>query len=373
MAQDLYHPGLKGVIAGETEICRIDGGLQYRGYCLHDLAEEASFLEVAHLLLFEELPDEEQFADFLSVITEEQQLPPAIAQLYEQIPVHNSSLEVLRTGIGLLNLHDPQPFENLLQSGHSQTIRLLARVPLLIAAWHRIRQGLPLLEPRADLSYIANIYYVITGQVPCSLYERALEVAFITAAEHEFNPSSYVARIVGSVRGNQYSPVLAALDTFIGSAHGGGDERPLDILAAVGQPDHAEEWVSEQPADRPLPGFGHPVYRDYDPRAAIIEVECERLARACGRTDLEQLADAVERAVWQQRRLPPNIDWSLARLFTYLELDRDLFRPLFAASRLLGWSAHAVEQCESAEPIRPRARYRGAEDCEFESMRRRSD
>ncbi|WP_437187215.1 citrate/2-methylcitrate synthase [Planctomicrobium sp. SH668] len=373
MAHELYHPGLRGVIAGETEICRIDGGLQYRGYCLHDLAEDASFLEVAHLLLFEELPGEEQFADFVSIIAEEQNLPSMIQQVYEQIPVHNSSLEVLRTGISLLNLTDSQPHESLLQAGHSQTIRLLARVPLLIAAWHRIRSGLPLIEPKPELSYIANVYYVITGRVPSALYERALERVFIVAAEHEFSPSSFVARVVGSVRSNQYSPILAALDAFTGNEHGGGDDRPLDVLQEIGDPENAVEWLETQPVESSIPGFGHSVYLEYDPRAAILEVECERLARACGRNDLEQLADAVERAMWTSRRIPPNVDWPLARLFTYLELDRDLFRPLFAAARLVGWSSHAVEQCESDAVIRPRARYRGAVDCPFEAMRHRSE
>jgi citrate synthase len=372
MAHELYHPGLRGVIAGETEICRIEGGLQYRGYCLHDLAEEASFLEVAHLLIFDELPDEELFADFVSLIAEEQYIPDIIRQVYEMLPVHNPPLEVLRTGISLLQLVDAEPQENLLHAGHSQTIRLLARVPLLIAAWHRIQHGLPLLEPRSDLSYIANIYYTITGRVPCSLYERALEVAFIVAAEHEFTPSSFVSRIVGSVRSNQYNAILAALDAFSGTEHGGGDDRPLDILQEIGTPDQAEAWLSEQSPEEPIPGFGHPVYADYDPRASILEVECERLALACGRSDLELLADAAERAIWTNRRLPPNVDWPLARLFTYLELDRDLFRPLFASARLVGWSAHAFEQCESTEMIRPRARYRGATDCPFEPMRRRS-
>jgi citrate synthase len=373
MAQDMYHPGLKGVIAGETEICRLERGIQYRGYCLHELAEGASFLEVAYLLLFEELPSEEQYADFLSIITEEQQLPPIIEHLYERVPVHNSPLEVLRTGITLLNLFDPQPNENLLHSGHMQTVRLLARVPLLVGAWHRQRRGLPVLDPKPELSFIANVYYVITGRVPSALYERALEVAFIVAAEQEFTPSSYVARIVGSLRSSQYGPVLAALDAFIGTAHGGGDDRPLDVLDRVRTPERAEEWIEALSEREPIPGFGHPVFEEYDSRAAIIENECERLAQACGRTDLEQLASAIEVAVWQHRRIPPNVDWPLARLFTYLELDRDLFRTLFACSRLVGWSAHAVEQCEANETIRPRARYRGAEDCPFEPMRSRAD
>jgi citrate synthase len=360
------------VIAGETEICRLDGGVQYRGYCLHELAEGASFLEVAYLLLFEELPGEEQFADFLSIISEEQVLPSIVESVYQQLPVHNPPLEVLRVGIGLLSLCDPQPHETLLHSGHAQTIRLLARVPLLIGAWHRLRQGLPVLSPRSDLSYVGNLYYALTGRAPNALYERALDVALIVAAEHEFNPSSYVARIVGSVRANQYGPVLAALDTFIGTSHGGGDDRPLDVLQEVGHPDHAADWVHRYPAHESIPGFGHRVFDDYDPRATILEAECDRLARACARLDLEQLADAIERAVWQQRQLPPNVDWPLARLLSYLELDRDLFRSVFVTARLVGWSAHALEQCETSEVIRPRARYRGAEDCRFEPMRLRS-
>lgn len=373
MTQEMYHPGLRGVIAGETEICRLDGGIQYRGYCLDDLCEGASFLEVAYLLLFEELPSEEQFADFLGIIAEEQQLPPIIEHVYERIPVHNSTLDVLRTGVSLLNLFDPQPNETLLCSGHMQTVRLLARVPLLIAAWHRQRRGEPLLTPKSELSFIANVYYVITGNVPSALYERALEVAFIVAAEHEFNPSSYVARIVGSTRGSQYGPVLAALDAFIGSAHGGGDDRPLDILDWVRTPERADEWI-ETLSDRELiPGFGHPVFEECDPRTLIVEAECERLSQACGRQDMERLAQSIERAVWQRRKLPANVDWPLARLFTYLELDRDLFRPLYACARIVGWSAHAVEQCEANEVIRPRARYRGAEDCPFEPMRFRGD
>ena len=371
MTQEIYHPGLRGVIAGETEICRLDGGVQYRGYCLHDLAEGASFLEVAHLLLFDELPGEEQFADFLSVIAEEQQLPPIVREVYEQIPVHNHPLEVLRTGIGLLNLCDPNPHDSLLLSGHAQTIRLLARIPMLIAAWHRLQRGEELLEPRGDLSFIGNVYYLATGRAPNSLYERALEIAFIVAAEHELTPSSFVARIVGSVRASQYGPVLAALDTFIGNRHGGGDDRPLDVLQMVGNPERAEEWVESYPNCDPIPGFGHPVYDQYDPRAMILEAECERLAQVCQRKDLETLADAIERAVWQHRQIPPNIDWAWARLFAYLELDRDLFRPFFVAARVVGWGAHALEQCETNQIIRPRARYRGAEDCPFEPMRSR--
>lgn len=373
MPQEFYHPGLRGVIAGETEICRLDDGVQYRGYCLHDLAESATFLEVAYLLLFDDLPSEEQFADFLSIIAEEQTLPDVIEDVYSRLPVHIPPLEVLRTGIGLLSHFDPQSSEMLLRSGHEQTIRLLAKIPLLLGAWHRIRSGQRPLKPKAELSFIANTYYVITGEVPCSLFERALDVAFITCAEHEFNPSTYVARIVGSTRSSQYGPVLAALESFTGNSHGGGDDHPLDVLNDVGHPDNSEEWMEKLSADDRIPGFGHPVYKECDPRSSILEAECERLAFACKRGDMETLADAIERTVWKERKLPPNIDWPLCRLLSYLGIERDLFRSLFATARMIGWSAHAVEQCETNEVIRPRARYRGAEDCRFESLRHRSD
>lgn len=373
MTHEIYHPGLRGVIAGETEICCLDGGVQYRGYCLHELAEGATFLEVVYLLLFDELPSEEQFADFLGVLHDEQQLPEIIHEVFDRLPVHVTPLEVLRTAIGLLSHFDPQSAEPLLATGHSQTIRMLSRLPLIIGAWHRSRLGQSALQPRQELSFIGNLYYLLTGQTPTVLVERALDIALMVCAEHEFNPSSYVARIVSSTRTNQYGPVLAALESFIGTSHGGGDDHPLDVLDAVGTPDAVDSWLESLRPDEIPPGFGHPVYKDYDPRATILEAECERIAVAHGRTDLEQLADAIERGVWTHFKVPPNIDWPLARLFSYLGFERDLFRSIFAVARIIGWSAHAVEQCESQEVIRPRARYRGATDRTFEPLRIRTD
>lgn len=373
MSQEIYHPGLRGVIAGETEICRIDGGIQYRGYCLHDLAESATFLEVAFLLLYDELPSEEQYADFLSILAEEQEIPESITDLYASLPVHVTPLQALRLGIGLVASFDPNTGENLATAGHDQTVRLLAKIPLLLGAWQQVRLGQQPRQPKPELSYIANFYYCLTGEVPCALFERALEVALIVCAEHEFNPSTYVSRIVGSTRSSQFGPILAALETFIGSTHGGGDDHPLDVLSEVGSADAAEDWIEKVPRHESIPGFGHPVYQECDPRSSILEIECERLATACQRTDMELLADAIERAIWQDRKLPSNVDWSLCRLLSYLGIEREMFRCVFAAARIVGWSAHALEQCETNEVIRPRARYRGAEDCHFESLRHRSD
>lgn len=369
MEVERFFPGLRGVVAGETEICRIDGGLQYRGYCIHDLSESSGFLEVAYLLLFDELPSEDYFVDFLSILTDEQSLPPIVVKVFDELPAHTSPLHALRTGISLLSHFDPQPQEELMHAGPDQILRIMARIPLLLGAWHRLRSGDPVLDVRSDLSYVGNVFYLIHGKAPSALQERALEIALICAMEHEFTPSSFTARCIGSTRANMYGAILGALEAFIGFRHGGGDDSSIDVLDTVGSPANAEEWAANLTEHDAVPGFGHVIYRECDPRAAVLELVASQLAHGCGRNDMEELADAIERAIWQQRRQPPNIDWPWCRIMSFLGFPRDLFRPLFVVARLIGWGAHTLEQCESNEVIRPRARYRGAEDCHYEPMR----
>jgi citrate synthase len=369
MALELFHPGLRGVVAGETEISRLDGGLQYRGYCIHDLAAQSSFLEVAYLLLHEELPTAEELADFHSILVEESQLPDVVVPVFEQLPLHTSAAEALRTGISLIAQHDPQPQDGVVDSAVVKSLRLLARVPLLIATWQRLRTDLPAAAIDPDLSYAANLLLLLTGVPPTLLQERALDAALIVAAEHEFNPSTYTARVVASTHADLYSVVIAALGTLLGPRHGGGNDRILDVLAEAESAGAADDWVRALPEDgEAVPGFGHPVYQDGDPRALILEPWCRELAESRGRLDLEQIADAVERAVWEQRRLPPNLDWPLVRLLHYLNLPPDLHLPVFLCARLAGWCAHAIEQARDGDVIRPRARYRGAEDLAFRPL-----
>ncbi len=366
MSLDLYHPGLRGVIAGETNICSLDNGLIYRGYCIHDLTEESNFLEVCYLLLHEELPTEEELADFRSIMIEEMELPEMVTSVLESLPLHVTPLEALRTGVSLLSHFDPQTSDGPLAGGVGQAVRLLARVPMLIAAWHRLRTGEPLPAPATHLGYAGNLYYLITGNEPTALFEKALDSALIAAAEHEFNPSTYAARMVGSTGGDLYAAVTAGLGVLAGSRHGGGDDRVLDAIQSVESPDMATEWVhAEFEAGRSIPGFGHPVYKDCDPRAALLENHCAELANACRGHSLEEIADSIERAVWEEKKLPANIDWSLSRLFHYLGLPRELYLPIFASARVVGWCAHVIEQADCDQVIRPRARYRGVEERPF--------
>jgi citrate synthase len=191
MSLELFHPGLRGVVAGETEVSRLDGGLQYRGYCIHDLVEQSSFVEVAYLLIHEELPTHELLADFRSILVEEARLPPQIGWLFEQVPLHTSPIDGLRTAVSLLAHFDPQPDDDPVESAAAKATRLLSRIPMLLSLWHRQRSGLPLLEMDDALGHAANLLYLLTGQSPSVLHEHALEAALIVAAEQEFNPSTY--------------------------------------------------------------------------------------------------------------------------------------------------------------------------------------
>lgn len=377
MERELYHPGLRGVVAGETDICSLDGGLRYRGYCIYDLVQGASFLETAFLLLHEQLPNEERFADFVGLIGDESCLPAELPHILHMLPLHVSPLEALRSGINLLAHCDPQPGDSPLEAGQAQATRLLARIPVLLA----ILAGPDARDDDSDeaslrfdpsCSYAHNLYRLLLGTQPNEVEEYALEVALILAAEHEFTPSSFAARLAGSTQADVYSAVQAALSTFIGSRHNGAERSVLEVLDEISVVEDVDSWVANKTHEQDrIPGFGHPVFTDCDPRAAILEPLCHRLASSKKRTDREELAEAIEQSVWEKQRLPPNIDWPLGRLLELLGFRRELHPAIFVCARTVGWCAHALEQASSGEAIRPRARYRGVEHADFAPLWRR--
>ena len=372
MASEQYFPGLEGVIAGETAISTITGGLSYRGYSIDDLAERSTFPEVAYLLLHGELPNEEQLADFKAILDESAEVDRSILELLGSVPLHVGSMDVLRTGVSALAHFDPQLDENTSAANVAKTIRLLAQIPVLIAARHRFRKGLSLLEPDPGLSFAGNMLHLITGQAPSSTQERAMDVSLILYAEHEFNASTFTARVVTSTLSDLHSAVVAAIGALKGPLHGGANERVLEVLEEVGGPQNAEAWVRQALAQkRRIMGFGHRVYKDGDPRAVLLREFCGELARAGGDTSLEQVADTIERVVREEKGLPPNLDWPSARLYKYLGLEVDLYTPLFVASRVVGWAAHIIEQSEHNRLIRPRSRYIGPAPREYVPLEER--
>jgi citrate synthase len=369
MAVELYHPGLHGVIAGETEISSTDGDLLYRGFSVHDLVDGARFLEVAHLLLCEELPSREQLADFRSVLIEEATLPEPVECFVRDLPLHIGPLDMLRSAVSFLGNLDPQLGDSTLDGGSAQSVRILARLPLLIGLWMRVRDGQQHWEPTPAISYAGNLFGCLRGREPTDLEERSLEAILILSAEHGFTTPTYAARVVTSAGGDLYSAITAALGTLVGAEPATRHAALLGVFDQVRNPDQAPAWVAARIRHRlPIPGFGSESYPVIDPRAALLERRCSELAEALGCEEREEIADAIERAVWEALQRPPTLEWPAARLCTYLGLHPEMHLPVFTCARVAGWAAHALEEAGEAQRVRPRARYRGAENCQFEPL-----
>ena len=352
-----------------TSIASLDGGLRYRGYSIEELVEHSNFLEVASLIVHGDLPSHEQLADMQAVLSEAAVLEPDLLAWIERIPLNAPAIDVLRTAVNLIALADAYDDESHPAAVWDLLQRLLAQLPLVIAARNRIAHGLELLESRDDLSYAGNLLWLLTGREPTPTAERACNAFLILSAEHEFAPSTYVARIVASTRSDFHSAIIGGLCAIKGIWHGGPGRQIIDILDAVGRPEAAPAIVHAvlQQYER-LPGFWHRVYRTSDPRAELLTPFCHELAGEHIRPSLEEVASAIEAAVWDEQQILPSLDWPAARLLHYLGLDADLFVPLFVISRMVGWAAHYIEQQRSPQPIRPRGTYAGPSGREFENL-----
>ena len=365
--------GLDGLIAGETAISTLDDGLHYRGYVIEDLVREATYTEVAYLLLRGELPSQEELADFRAILAEAAEVPPAIIQLLHEIPLHIPPIDALRTAISALAHFDEQANETDDTANLGKAIRLLGQVPILIAARHRLTRGLELIDSDPELSFAGNFLSMLTGAIPTARDERALEQSLICYADLEFNASTFTARIVASTGSDLHSAITAGIGALKGPLHGGANEDVLDLLLSVESPAHAHKFVRDAIAKkRRLPGFGHRIYRDRpDPRAVVLKDICRDLATTSEQRGLEAVADALEAEMWSQKQLRPNVDWPTARLYRMLGLEADLFTPLFAAARVVGWSAHILEQQQANRLITPRAQYVGPPPRVFTPLRKR--
>jgi len=353
--------GLDGLIVGETAISTLDHGLHLRGFAIEDLVRQATYSEVAYLLLHGELPSQEQLADFRAILAEAADVPPAILQLLRELPLHVAPMDALRTAISALSHFDEQSNETDDSASLSKAIRLLGQVPILIAARHRLTRGLDLIESDPELSFSANLLSLLTGHVANAHDERALDQSLICYSDLEFNTSTFVARIVASTGSDLHSAVTAAVGALKGPLHGGANEDVLDVLRAIDSPAQADEFVRAAVAKkRRVAGFGHRVYRDRpDPRGVVLKEICRELATTDEQRRLEEIAEAIETAMWSHKQLRPNVDWPIARLYRMLGFDAELFTPLFVVARVAGWSAHILEQQRNNRLIAPRANYTG--------------
>ncbi len=360
MSELLYRPGLEGIIAGETAVSTIDGGLRYRGYGVEELADRSTFEEVSFLLLHGEMPSKSELTEFTQRIVKFAVLPADLVKILGHIPPTANSMDVMRSGASLLASWDPDVADNSRAANLRKAERLLAQLPLVMGAMHQLRRGKSPIPYDPSQSFAANVLLQITGKRPTADHAKAMDVSLTMYAEHEFNASTFSARVVCSTLSDMHSAITAAIGALKGPLHGGANERVLEVLQQVGTPANAEKWIRNALANKmKIMGFGHRVYKTGDPRATYLKTWCTKLAAETGHQDMEAMADTIEGIITKEKNLPPNLDWPSARLYHYLGLSIELFTPLFVVSRVTGWAAHVIEQLDNNRIIRPRANYTG--------------
>jgi citrate synthase len=360
-APEIYSPGLEGVIAGETAISTVEGGLRYRGYPVGELCERCSFEEVAYLLLHGELPTKAELAAFQQRIVAARQLPQALRTLLQALPRDVVPMDAVRTAVSILAHYDPELNDSSRAANVRKAERLVGQIPVAVAEQYRASKGQAAIAPRADLGHAANFLYMLTGKPPTADAAKAFDVSLILYAEHEFNASTFTARVVVSTESDLHSGIVAAIGALKGRLHGGANEKVMDLLLQTGGPANAEKWIREALARKEkIMGFGHRVYKTGDVRARILREYAKQAAAAAGQTQWEQAAEIVEKVLETEKNLHPNLDWPAGRLYHAMGLETPLYTPFFVASRVTGWSAHVIEQLDKNRLIRPRARYTGA-------------
>ena len=356
------HKGLQDVVALESEICFIDGRegrLLYRGYDIRQLAAQSTFEEVAYLLWYGRLPTAAQLAELTGLLGERRTLPPPLVALLDRLPPTTGPMDGLRTAVSALAHFEPEELRTGVSSiGGAQ--RLVAALPTILGYLHRRRGGGVLPGARPDLSHAAYLLYAITGREPEALEVKAMDVSLILHADHELNASTFAARVTASTLSDLYSAITSAIGTLKGPLHGGANERVMGLLHEIPSPERAEEVVLAKLAHHErIMGFGHRVYKVEDPRATILREWSRRVGEARGNLTYYDRLRALEAVVHREKGLYPNVDLYSGSVYTLLGIPHDLFTPIFAASRVAGWTAHVLEEFHDLRLIRPMSAYVG--------------
>ena len=361
-----YSPGLEGIIAGESALCQVDEGehgLRYRGYAVSDLAEQATFEEVAYLLLYGKLPISKELEDFSTQLRTQWPLPGPVEAFIGVVPPDAHPMEILRTGISLLGMTDPDAAPNSHEANLRKSVRLMAQIPIIITNAHRLAHSKRQVQPRQNLGFAQNLLYLLTdraGDEKAKAMARVLDVSLILYAEHEFNASTFAARVAASTMTDLHGAITAAVAALKGPLHGGANEAVADMLLEIKTRERAEKWVLDALAQkRRVMGFGHRVLHHGDARSQIIQRHAEALSRVCGETRWYDIAAIVDRVMQEEKELYPNLDFYTAVAYLLMGIPRDLYTPVFVCSRITGWCAHVTEQQDHNRLIRPRALYTG--------------
>jgi citrate synthase len=359
--------GLEDVVAATSSICFLDGKqgrLLYRGYDIHDLVEHTTFEEVVYLLWHGSLPTQSQLDQLNAALAEDREVPEPVVKLLESLPKTATPMEVLRTTTSMLSAYDPDGFrDNSIPANVRKAQRLTSQIPTLTAYIKRVRAGEPLVHPRKTGSIAENLLYMMFGKEPEELNAKTMNVALILHADHELNASTFAARVTAATLSDMYSSVVSGIGALAGPLHGGANEDVMKMLLRIGDEAKVESEVKGIfERKEKISGFGHRVYRTEDPRATHLRRLSEELGRRAGELKWFNMSNHIEQLVMQDKHLYCNVDFYSASTYYTMGIPVDLYTPIFACSRISGWTAHVLEQLQNNRLIRPRAEYTGEVD-----------
>jgi citrate synthase len=356
--------GLRGAVVGDTRLSSIDGEkgqLIYRGIDIHDLARWSTFEEVAYLLWFDALPTKANLDALRANLAAHRTLPEKLLTVLREIPLSGTPMDALRTAVSALGLFDPNVNVMSKEAQIEKAVTLTALFPSILAAYYRLSEGAQPIAPDPALDTAANFLYMFTGKVPDAKAARVLDVALILHADHGMNASTFAAIVTASTLSDMYSAITSAIGALKGPLHGGANEGVIHNLLEIGEMSNVDNWVNTKlAAHEKIMGFGHAVYKAYDPRATELKRIAKEVGAAAGSTKWVEMTERMEGAVWNAKQLYPNVDLYSASVYYTLGIPTPYFTPVFAISRVAGWSAHVMEQYADNKLLRPRANYVGA-------------
>ena len=367
-----YSRGLAGVTVGETAISTVESegsGLFYRGYSIEDLAEKASFEEVAYLLIHGKLPNAQELETYINKLISLRHIPAAVKAILHALPASTHPMDVMRTACSALGCIEPETPD---YSAEDDADRLIAVFPSMLMYWYQYHQGKTISTDSEERSVAGYFLHLLKGFPPEELQRRAIDVSLILYAEHEFNASTFAARVTSSTLSDCFSALTAAIGTLRGPLHGGANEAAMELIEEYQTPEEAEAGILDKLARKDLiMGFGHRVYHQGDPRSPVIQAWSEKLAQACDDQVLYPVSERIEAVMKREKNLYPNLDFYSASAYHFCGIPTALFTPLFVISRTAGWAAHILEQRQNNRLIRPSADYVGPAPRSFLSIQSR--
>ena len=370
-----YSPGLEGVVAGESAISRIDverNRLIIRGYDLVELTEQTSYEQVAYLLLHGDLPNASQLEAFNRELRAQRSLPDPVVELLRQAPADVHPMSLLRTAVSALGFFDEEAADNGHDANVRKSIRLIAKIPLIVAAGYRFSAGLETVASREDLGQAANLLYMIRGSEPAASEVDAMNVSLVLYAEHGFNASAFAGRVTASTLSDLHAAVTTSIGTLAGPLHGGANEKAMEMLLEIGGPENAETWVLEALAKKKkVMGFGHREYKHGDSRVPSMKQVAQRMAEQAGDTVWIETAGIVEETMVREKGIYPNVDFPCGYAYYMMNIPIPLYTPIFVAGRVAGWTAHIIEQHDGNRLIRPEHIYTGPEKLHVQPLAER--